>query len=214
MSLTIASLTKSRKFAYHVCSEVNFEAIRASLTLQSACELLQNTQFQHLLLGKRLTTQNININGRVIQVRDHKPLVEANIELIDSCTFNDFIQELNSRVFLWAGTELGPCKSGRNHIRKYQNKGSVYILRIPTTKLLETNGVERFKVTFCNSGSARQNNGQKARRGHSTFLRLEQSTQPPGKVVELTFQSFVKLPPKTEYAEALVGPWSTLKADT
>lgn len=57
MSLTIDSLNNSREFSHHVCSEVNFEAIRASLTLQSACELLQNTLFQHLLLGKRLTTQ-------------------------------------------------------------------------------------------------------------------------------------------------------------
>lgn len=172
-----------------------------------------NTAAQHFLLGKRRETVDVEVDGRVVQIRDHKPLIAANLELLDGCTFDDFVNELNSKVFLWAGTEQGPCTSGKNHIRKYQAEGSVVILRVPTQMLLAENGLDRFKVTYCNSGSARQNKGQKAKRGKSTFLSLSEAARPPGDLVELTYHRFAKLPSGTQHASSLSGPWSTLKTD-
>jgi len=157
--------------------------------------------------------QSVLISGKPVQIRDHKPLIVANMELIDSYSLSDFIRELNSRVFLWAGTEAGPCISGRNHIEKYQSEGDVFILRTPTRSLLELNGVDKLEITFCNSGSARQNNGIRAKRGRSTFMRLENTTRKPGETVEITFPGTAYLPAETEYAKELTGPWLPVVAD-
>ena len=181
--------------------------------LRSASEILKNTEAQHLLSGKRPSTLNVYINGQLVQIRDHKPLIEANIELMDGCSLDEFITELNSRVFLWAGTDRGPCSSGRNHISNYQDEGEVVIIKVPTLELLEENGAAQFQLTFCNSGSARQNNGQKARRGKATFHSLNSATRRPGEVVEFTFLSQAKLPSGATYAKSLAGPWSPLKTD-
>jgi len=157
--------------------------------------------------------QLIQIDNTQIQIKDHKPLIEANIIWEDGCDLQQFLNELNSRVFLWAGTERGPCKSGQNHIAKYQAEGEVRILRIPTDSLLQLNARNPVQVTFCNSGSARQNAGQKAMRGPSTFHWLERADRNPGEIVELTFKSEAKLPWETEYALSLSGPWLPLFAD-
>jgi hypothetical protein len=167
-----------------------------------------------LLRGKRSKTVTVNIDGQTVQLRDHKPLILANIEFVDLHSLDEFIEELNSRVFMWAGTEAGPSsKSGKKHIEKYQKEGSVFILRAPTAKLLELNGTEHLEITFCNSGSARQNDGALAKRGRSTFMRLEQASRMPGDVVELTFKTSALLPPETEYARSLAGPWLPIAAD-
>ena len=213
MPVTLPAFVNSRCFAYHVCGEVNFESIRSSRTLRSAKNILNGTAHDSLLLGKRNQTQNVIINGLTIQIRDHKPLIFANIELDESCSMSEFIQELNSRVFMWAGTEIGPCKSGRNHIRKYQDEGSVFILRAPTRTLIELNDIDSLEITYCNSGSARRNNGQRVKRGRSTFMRLDQATRQPGEIVEITFLNSARLPRETEYARELAGPWSLLNTD-
>ena len=213
MPVTPAAFVNSRCYAYHVCGEVNFEAIRSSRTLRSARIILDGTAHDSLLLGKRNQTQNVIINGSTIQIRDHKPLIFANIELDQSCSMSEFIQELNSRVFLWAGTEIGPCKSGRNHIQKYQAEGNVFILRAPTRNLIELNDIDSLEITFCNSGSARRNNGQRAKRGRSTFMRLDQATRQPGEIVEITFLNSARLPRETEYSRELNGPWLPLTID-
>jgi hypothetical protein len=211
--ITPAAFVNSRRYVYHVCGDVNFDAIRTSRTLRSAKLILEGTGHDSLLRGKRNQTQNVIVNGSVVQIRDHKPLISANIELEESYTLTEFLQELNSRVFMWAGTEFAPCKSGRNHIQKYQDEGSVFILRAPTHKLPELNGLDTIEITFCNSGAARRNNGQRVKRGRGTFIRLDQATRQPGEIVEVTFQYSARLPQETEYATALTGPWLRLNTD-
>ena len=213
MPITLATFTNSRRYAYHVCGEVNFHLIRISGTLRSAESILGGTEHESLLRGKREQTKSVSVNGALVQIRDHKPLISANIEFNEPYSLNDFVQELNSRVFMWAGTEVGPCKSGRNHIQKYKDEGSVFILRAPTYKLVECNETENLEITFCNSGSARQNNGQRAKRGRHTFMRLAQATRQPGEIVEITFLGVAMLPLETEYARELSGPWFPFKTD-
>jgi len=165
------------------------------------------------LRGRRSETVAVSINGRQIQVRDHKPLIPANLELHDGYTLDDFIGELNSRVFLWAGTEKGPCESGKRHIAKYQAEGETFILRVPTSRLFAENTARALEVTFCNSGAARYHTGQRAKRGRSTFVELGAATRSPGDVVEFTFKHSVALPRETQYAKALSGPWLPLAND-
>jgi hypothetical protein len=213
MPITPAAFVNSRRCAFHICGAVNFKAIRKSRTLLSAERILSGSGYDHLLQGKRDRTVEVRTDGGTVQVRDHKPLIQANIELVDGYSFDDLIQELNSRVFLWAGTEAGPCDSGRNHIGKYASEGDVFILRTPTRELIELNELQNLEITFCNSGSARQNQGNKAKRGRSTFMKLAAASRPPGKIVEIAFQGLAKLPAETKYAKVLSGPWLPLAAD-
>ncbi|MBX9899879.1 MAG: hypothetical protein K2Y28_03760 [Burkholderiaceae bacterium] len=212
MPITSTAFVASRNYVYHVCGAVNFKAIQTTRTLQSAERILSISGHDHLLQGKRDRTVEVRTDDGTVQVRDHKPLIQANMELIDGYSFDDFLRELNSRVFLWAGTEAGPCKSGKNHIAKYASEGAVFILRVPTRSLLEINGFENLDITFCNSGSARQIQGKKVKRGRSTFMKLATSNRPPGEVVEVTFEGSALLPIETEYAKELSGPWLPLAA--
>ena len=213
MPITPAAFVTSRRFAFHVCGAVNFDAIRKSRTLRSAQLILAGSAHEYLLQGRRDQTLSVPLSNGTVQIRDHKPLIRANMELVDGYSFDDFIQELNSRVFLWTGTEAGPCNSGRNHINKYLSEGSVFILRIPTKQLFEINGVENLDITFCNSGSARQNKGIKAKRGRSTFMNLSAASRNPGDAVEITYKGSAQLPVGAKYAEKLSGPWQPLTAD-
>lgn len=213
MPITPSAFVTSRNYAFHVCGAVNFDAIRTTRMLLSAKNILSNSGYGHLLQGRRDRTVEVRTDGGTVQVRDHKPLIQANLELIDGYLFDDFIRELNSRVFLWAGTAAGPCRSGKNHIGKYASEGAVFILRVPMRSLLELNGFENFEITFCNSGSARQIQGKKVKRGRSTFMKLATSNRLPGEVVEITFAGSALLPIETEYARELSGPWLPLAAD-
>ena len=213
MTLTTGSLIASRSFAFHICAQVNFASVISTRTLLSAERLLRATKHEHRLRGRRFETVTISINGRLIQIRDHKPLIPANLELPDGYTLDDFVDELNSRVFLWAGTDKGPCESGKRHIAKYQAEGETFILRMSTSRLLGENMAQELEVTFCNSGAARYQSGQRAKRGPGTFVPLSVATRNLGEVVELTFKHSVVLPSETQYAKALSGPWLPLPTD-
>lgn len=214
MAIPVSKLIASRSFAFHICAEINFAAIQATRTLISAENLLQETEHSHYLRGLRPETVAVSVKGRLIQLRDHKPLIPSNLELLDGFTLNDFINELNSRVFLWAGTENGPCKSGKRYIAKYQSEENTFILRVPTSELLDANTEKELEVTFCNSGAARYHTGQRAKRGRSTFVALTAAMRRPNEVVELTFKHSAVLPRQTQYARALSGPWLPIAPDT
>lgn len=211
MPLTSESLCALRPFAYHTCSAINFRSIRASGSLKSARNLLSGTAHEQLLLGRRLETTRVAISGEYIEVRDHRPLVPGSLALPAGYSINDFVDELNSRVFLWAGTELGPVRSGRNHIARYAAEGKIYVLRVPLTRLLQANPSRSMEVTFCNSGAARHNQGQPAERSSVTFVPLSAALKGPAEVVELTFRNQVALPIETTYSENYAGQWERLR---
>jgi len=81
------------------------------------------------------------------------------------------------------------------------------------SQLLASNGITNMEITFCNSGSARQNLGNKVIRGRSTFMNLAAASRQPGETVEITFKGTAQLPQETEYAKELSGPWLHLAAD-
>jgi hypothetical protein len=210
MPFTSAELATRRPYAFHVCGGVNFQSIRSSRTLRSANALLAGTPHEHLLSGRRPKTERVSVAGIEIEVRDHRPLVEASLAFPANYGLRDFIAELNSRVFLWAGTEAGPVRSGRNHIARYCAEGTVYLLRVPTEALLNANPASMLEITFCNSGSARHNNGLRANRGPDTFVSPAAAQRPTSAVVELTFKREVVLPEQTMYAPNLQSQWLPL----
>ncbi len=211
MPFTSSSLCALRPFAYHVCSAVNFNSICISRTLKSASTLLAGTPHAHLLRGRRQHTSQVVIDGQRIEVRDHRPLAPGSLALPVGYSIDDFVDELNSRVFLWAGTASGPVRSGRNHIARYAAAGKVYVLRVPLVGLLQANPSASMEVTFCNSGAARHHQGRPAQRSSETFIPLSGTLKGPTEVVELTFHHQATLPSETVYSEGSVGQWQRLQ---
>ena len=210
MSFSFSELAACRPFAFHVCGLVNFHSIQRSRRLRSARALLTGTPCEHLLAGRRLKTERVSAFGVDVEVRDHRPLIAGSLSFPDGYGIDQFVAELNSRVFLWAGTDAGPVRSGRNHIARYSAEGEVRLLRVPTDALLRANVGPMTSVTFCNSGAARHNKGLPAQRGPGTFVDPREANRPASEVVELTFVDEVVLPPGTVYASSLNGDWATL----
>jgi len=171
---------------------------------------LQNTPHEHLLRGRRSESVRVFVEGRDVEIRDHRPLVPGSLSLPVGYTIDDFVDELNSRVFLWAGTAAKPQPSGVNHIGRYAAEGEVYVLRVPTPALMSANPEAALEVTFCNSGAARHHQGEPAKRSRDTFIPLAKASRKAADVVELTFRDSILLPTGTEYADSLEGPWVRL----
>jgi hypothetical protein len=212
MPFTLGELVVLRPFAYHVCGSVNFASIKASRSLRSARSLLSGTEYEQHLRGRRSKAVRVAIDGRDVEIRDHRPLAPGSLSLPEHYTIDDFVDELNARVFLWAGTATRPVDSGRNHIARYASEGNVFILRVPLAALLRDNATQELQVTFCNSGAARHHDGLPARRGPDTFVSPSLAARRRAEVVELTFRGDVTLPPETLYADSLAGPWLSLTA--
>jgi hypothetical protein len=210
MTLTIDALCELRPFVFHACSAINFKSIRSTSTLQSAHSLLSGTKYEYLLNGRRHETSRVEADGHVFEVRDHRPLALGSLELPTGYPLQSFISELNSRVFLWPGRSNGPVASGRNHIERYANEGSVVVLRMPLAKVVEANLDRQVEVTFCNSGAARHHSGKPARRSAATFVPLPNSDRRAAEVVEITFKNSIKLPDNTEFSKHNSGVWIAL----
>ncbi len=214
LSFTLEEFSELRPYAYHVCGADNFGSIRESRTLKSARTLLAGTEHEHLLRQRRARSARVRIGGRCVEIRDHRPLAPGSLDLPDGYSIEDFVDELNSRVFLWAGTDSRPASgSGRNHFARYSGEGEVYVLRVPVGSLLRANPDREPQVTFCNSGSARHQQGRPVRRGPNTFVSPSTASRRAAKVVELTFRDQVALPTSTRYAGGLEGPWVPLWAN-
>jgi hypothetical protein len=210
MPITIAELNAMRPVAYHVCGAVNFDSIKNTHLLKSAQALLENTEYEALLTGRRSQTSRVSVGGQLIEIRDHRPLALGSLSLPAGYTANQFIAEFNSRVFLWAGTSKGPVESGRNHIGRYTEEGEVFILKVPLLKLIDENSPDEIEVTFCNSGAARHHKGKPAQRSPATFSSLKAASRRAAEDREITFRTQAKWPPDSEYSKSISGPWHKL----
>ena len=210
MPFTMEELNTIRPYVYHVSGAINFHSIQTSRQLKSARDLLINTRHKKLLLGRRSTSARIEIDGQTIEIRDHRPLIVASLSLPTGYSVDQFIAELNSRVFFWAGNAGGPIRSGQNHITRYSVESEVFIIRTKLDFLLRANPNNPIEVTFCNSGSARHNKGRPAYRSPNTFMPLNRATRKAADVVEVTFAGQANLPMETEYAKTLSGSWQRM----
>jgi hypothetical protein len=152
----------------------------------------------------------VQLPGGAFEIRDNLPLREGSVELDPGTTLQDFLRELNCRVFLWPGNNEGPIKVGRLHFQHYRGVERVCLIRTRLQSLIESNPSAEFAVTFCNSGSARHQRGHRVPRGPSTFVPLEQAPRRASQVKELTFVGHVDLPPGTEWSTRMEGPWERL----
>lgn len=212
MGFTIQRLADLRPFAFHSSGQENFEAILHHRKLRSASTILEGTGHDNLLTNRRATSMTLQVNGETVVIRDNRPLRPASVQYLDGWSLSDLLKELNSRVFLWPGTDKGPIRRGRSHFERYAAEGSVFTIRVPTLSLVAANHDSDLWVTRCNSGSARHHGGQPVPRGPSTFQLPKKSTFRPSQVIELSYIGEASLPVDAQWSESLVGPWKNLSA--
>jgi hypothetical protein len=210
ISIVLQRLLDLRPYAFHTCGAINFEAIRRSRTLRSAADMLLGTEHEHLLRELRKTPKLVSLQSGMVEIRDNLPLRRGSVALDADLTFEDFLHELNSRVFLWPGTASGPIATGVAHFEHYLEVGEVRIIRVRLDSLLAANAGKELQVTYCNSGSARHQQGRPVARGRSTFQSLHSTEGRPAKVKELTFLGTASLPPDAEWSQSQAGPWQPL----
>jgi len=209
MSFTIDAYSKTRPFLYHLAFRHNLKRIRNTKRLESAASLLVAAARQSDLRNQRRTTLPITVGESRVLLRDQAPLHEGNIGFTGEWTFEDLLEDLNSRVFFWPGSQRGPNEYGVRHFEHYAAEHPVMI-RVPFDSLRDRNPDRIPLFTKYNTGSPRYSGGRPSPRGPDTFLPAEQCTFPPSKVVEVTFLESVMLPNDSQFSNHPSGPWASL----
>jgi hypothetical protein len=138
-------------------------------------------------------------------LRDQDLLHEKCIAFESDFSMADLLSDLHRRVFFWSGWPNRPIKPGRHVIYRYSE--SDVLIRVP---FLEVAKDHTPYFSRCNSGATRMQHGKPVPRGTGTFLQALQCDFSPSKVVEVTFVQTVRLPPGSEVARYLGGPWESL----
>ncbi len=210
MGIKLSELLNLRPFVYHVSCRSNFDAIKHDHALRSAENLLAGTGREHLLRERRVRSTHVIVNGSPVLIRDQLQIRPNSLRLEPNTTIQDYLDELNRRVFFWPGTARGPQRSGRGHFSVYWRQGGVFVIRLSLRSLLKANPGRDLFVAKCNSGSARHHSGRPVERGPSTFRRLNDAPLRAASVVELSFIERADLPDDAEFSVALDGLWQPL----
>lgn len=202
--MRLSDLVQLRPWAYHVTTPTNFQAIREWRRLRSARSLLADTKFADLLSGRRITTQAVVVENVAVEIRDQLPLMKGHIAFESGFTFERFLEEINTRVFLWPGNEHCPIEIGRHHFGRYSRLGPVVVLRCRLESLIAANASAMLYVARCNSGAPRSNpRAGKALRGRSTYVVPADAAFSAGEVKELSYRDWATLPTETEWSQCL-----------
>jgi hypothetical protein len=206
--LQIEHYLRLRPYLYHLTHRRNLKHIREIGRLFSASVLMKGSGKADLIRTRRNGSEPVTFVGRKIFIRDQDPLYEGHMTLPDEYTLADFVAHLNKRIFFWPGTDKRPVPSGMGHFKRYAKEKPV-ILRIDCKALLARN--PKVVPLFClfNSGSPRCSppDGRKSPRGPDIFQSAAEFNEPPGRVVEVTFESEVVLPANSEVGSHPEGPW-------
>ena len=180
-------------FLYHLTSKQNAENIIENKMLYSTNSLIdmsQKSSDSAIKTHKRFTHTFIDVNGKIISLRDQRPISEVALPkcLTDGWSTGDFLHHLNDRVFMWPTLE----RLGR-HFKRYEIEKPV-IFRFSTKDILKANP----HVKFCrlNSGATRPNSylgGIAPERGPNTFLPANKYTFPIRLIAEVTFEKKCKI---------------------
>jgi hypothetical protein len=201
MPIDLSSFVQLRPFLYHLTSPANLRRILRTGHLESAANIMAVAKRDDLLRLRRREHVPISVEGEIITLRDQAPLYAGNLALPRDWTFEDFIADLNDRVFFWPGGTHGPISHGVRHFERYADERPV-ILLVSTGDLLAANS--KNAPLFCryNSGSPRCSNGMKSPRGPMTFVAGPNADFRASKTVEVTFSGRVRLPTTVEAGPA------------
>lgn len=199
----------ARPYLYHLTDRSNLAHIRETGSLFPAATLMESAGRTDLLRVRRRDHEPVTVENNAMLVRDQARLHRGNLKLPSGYTFEDFVESLNRRIFFWPGTAAGPIGFGVRHFECYESERPV-IFRIDFRSLLPANPSTEPLYCRYNSGSPRCSNGEKSPRGPDTFLSAPKFNGIPSRVVEVTFESQIRLPADSELGEHPTGPWRSL----
>jgi hypothetical protein len=207
--LLVDSYVSARPYLFHLTHRGNLNHIRELARLFPAAVLMERANQIDLIRSLRRGYRQVSFEGRTIVIRDQDKLHRGNTGVPSGFTFEDLIESLNRRIFFWPGGTAGPISYGQRHYERYEEEHPV-ILRIDFQSLVDAN--PSVSPLFCryNSGSPRCFDGKKSPRGPNTFLPAADFHETASKVVEVTFDTEIILPPTTQFGKHPSGPWKKL----
>lgn len=208
-SLLVASYASARPYLFHLTHRDNLNHIRELARLFPAAVLMERAKQADLIRTLRRGSRQVSVEGRTIVIRDQDKLHRGNTGVPSGYTFEDLIESLNRRIFFWPGASGGPIPYGRRHFERYEQEHPV-ILRVEFQSVLNANPSASPLYCRYNSGSPRCSDGKKSPRGPNTFLSAIDFHETPSKVVEVTFDTEIMLPPTTQFGAHPSGPWKKL----
>jgi hypothetical protein len=198
-----------RPYLYHLTHRDNLSHISELARLVPASILMRRANQTELIRSVRRGSRQLVVDGRTITIRDQDRLHRGNMHVPTGFTFEDLVEVLNDRVFFWPGIESGPISYGVRHFERYQSEKPM-IIRVRTESLFTANAAVLPRFCRYNSGSPRCSNGNRSPRGPETFKMGDDFHESPSKVVEVTFDREIVIPPGTEYGVTPNGPWRLL----
>lgn len=207
--LLVDSYASARPYLYHLTHRNNLNHIRELARLFPAAVLMERAKQADLIRTLRRGPKQVSFEGRTIVIRDQDKLHRGNTGIPSGYTFEDLIEALNRRIFFWPGRSAGPISYGQRHFERYEKEHPV-ILQVDFQSLLGANPSASPLYCRYNSGSPRCFDGQKSPRGPNTFLSAANFNETPSKVVEVTFDAELILPPTTQFGNHVSGPWKKL----
>jgi hypothetical protein len=207
--LLVDSYASARPYLFHLTHRDNLNHIRELARLFPAAVLMERAKQTDLIRTLRRGPRQVSFEGRTIVIRDQDRLHRGNTGVPSGFTFEDLIESLNRRIFFWPGASAGPISYGRRHFERYEEEHPV-ILRIDFQSLLSVNHSASPFYCRYNSGSPRCSDGKKSPRGPNTFVSATDFHETPSKVVEVTFDTEIILPPTTQFGMHPAGPWKKL----
>jgi hypothetical protein len=192
--------------SYHVTSVANFAPLRHSRVLWPTRTLLERAKRHYFLRRRRTRDVLIRIDGHQVLIRNQIPLDPRSLDLGPTGTLKEYVACLNSYVYFWPGTALGPNKDGVRMFERTNGTHSI-IIRVLTRSLVDTNRASPLFLATCNTGVAWTKQGIKSQRGPEVFKAVDVFLEQPTRIHEICFESNVRLPDCTEYGVTLTGPW-------
>lgn len=206
-NIDAADLVRRWPWAYHITFAVNLASIAEQRHLYSASRLMQDAGYA-ADPNRRLGDQCLALHGHQVTLRNQSALDPMALALPDGECLDEYISFLNRRVYFWTGTNRGPVADGLRMLDTHRARA--VLIRVPTKFLVEQNARVPISLSNCNTGASWLNCGSKTSRTRKHVQCLQQFRGDLDEVVELSYEDFAVLPPTSECAEHLVGPWRSL----
>lgn len=211
--MDIKKFIQLRRYLYHLTDPINCESIFNDYKLKSFVTLagiFDIPNAQEVLRKQRIGhRQPVHSKGNYkFTPRDQDPLERSWVPLVleDGMTKEDFIYDINSRVFFWAKeTDLV------THYKRYKKLGhKPFVLRVATEDLFNLNSLPPM---FChlNSGAPSHWTHGLPARGKSTFQLADYYLKSPSSVREVTFKDQCVLPKNIYYKKEITESFRKLK---
>lgn len=115
--------------------------------------LAQSSETPSLFTAPQNQRYSTRIEGQRILIRNQLPLDPYSLDLGATVTLEEYVACLNSFVYFWPGTALGPRENGVRMFERTNGAVSV-VIRVSTRSLIDVNRDSLTYVATCNTGAA------------------------------------------------------------